>query len=69
MKLTEYMSITPSEKACLSVSRLLSMSERTEGPVGERSGRPAESSSQDVQIRTLLDRQKEHILAECQAEI
>ena len=37
--------------------------------VSERAGRPAESSSQDAQIRTLLDRQKERILAECQAEI
>ena len=35
----------------------------------ERAGRPAEPSSQYAQIRTLLDRQKERILAECQAEI
>ena len=46
-----------------------SVSERTGRPVGERALRPAESSSQDAQIRTLLDRQKERILAECQAEI
>ena len=46
-----------------------SVSERTERPVGERAGRPAESSSQDAQIRILLDRQKERILAECQAAI
>ena len=46
-----------------------SVSERTERPVGERAERPAESSSQDAQIRTLLDRQNERILAECQAEI
>ena len=46
-----------------------SVSERTGRPVGERAGRPAESSCQDAQIRTLLDRQKERILAECQAEI
>ena len=46
-----------------------SVSERTRRPVGERAGRPAESSSQDAQIRTFLDRQKERILAECQAEI
>ena len=45
------------------------MSERTGRLVGERAGRPAESSSQDAQIRTQLDRQKERILAECQAEI
>ena len=43
-----------------------SVSERTGRPVGERAGRPAESSSQDAQIRTLLDRQKERILAEGQ---
>ena len=40
------------------------MSERTLRPAGERAGRPAESSSQDAQIRTLLDRQKERILAD-----
>ena len=65
VKLTEYMSITLNEKTCLSVSRRLSPKER----LGERAGRPAESSSQDAQIRTLLDRQKERILAESQAEI
>ena len=31
--------------------------------------RPAEQSSQEAQIRTLLDKQNEHILAECQARI
>ena len=35
-----------------------SVSERTGRPVGERAGRPAESNSQDAQIRTLLDRQR-----------
>ena len=44
-----------------------SVSKRTGRPVTHRL--PAESSSQDAQIRTLLDRQKEQILAECQAEI
>ena len=67
MKLTEYMSITFNEKTCLSVSRRLCPKER--GDLLERAGRPAESSSQDAQIRTLLDKQKEQILAECQAEI
>ena len=38
-------------------------------PVEDRAGRPAEPNSQDAQIRTLLDKQKERILAECQAEI
>ena len=35
-----------------------SVSDRTARPVGERAGRPAESSSQEAQIRMLLDRQK-----------
>ena len=51
-----------------------SVSERTGRSVGERTGRPVRPSGQelnvaDAQIRTLLDRQKEQILAECQAEI
>ena len=42
--------------------------------VGERTGRPVRPSGQELnvanaQIRILLDRQKEQILAECQAEI
>ena len=50
------------------------MSERTGRPVGERTRRPVESIGQELnvanaQIRTLLDRQKERILAECRAEI
>ena len=68
MKLTEYMSITLNEKTCLSVSRRrLCPKERCD--LLENAGRPAESSSQDAQIRVLLDRQKERTLAECQAEI
>ena len=51
-----------------------SVSERTVRPVVERTGRPVVASGQELnvehaQIRTLLDRQKEEILAECQAEI
>ena len=52
-----------------------SVSERTERPVVERTGRrPVVEGSQELniehaQIRTLLDQQKEQILAECQAEI
>ena len=38
-------------------------------PVGDRAGRPVEPSSQDAQFGTLLDKQKERILAECQARI
>ena len=51
-----------------------SVSERTERPVVERTGRPVVASSQELnvehpQIGTLLDRQREQILADCQAEI
>ena len=51
-----------------------SVSEQTGRPVGERTGRPFGPIGQELnvtnaQIRTLLDRQKERILAECQAEI
>ena len=45
------------------------MSDRTGQPVGDRSGRPGEHRSSEAQIRTLLDDQKEQILAECQARI
>ena len=45
------------------------MSDRTGRPVGDRARRPAEQSSQEAQIRTLLDKQKEQILAECPARI
>ena len=51
-----------------------SVSERTGRPVEERTGRPVMANGQELnvgnaQIRTLLDRQREQILAECQAEI
>ena len=51
-----------------------SVSERTGRPVVERTGRPVGPIGQELnvanaQIRTLLDRRKEQILAECQAEI
>ena len=51
-----------------------SVSEGTGRPVEERTGRPVVASGQELnteqaQIRTLVDRQKEQILAECQAEI
>ena len=46
-----------------------SMSDRTGRPVGDRSGQPGEHRSSEAQIRTLLDDQKEQILAECQATI
>ena len=44
-----------------------SMSDRTERPVGGRPGRPGEHRNSEAQIGTLLDNQKEQILAECQA--
>ena len=51
-----------------------SVSERTGRPVVERTGRPVvergqELNTEHVQIRTLLERQREQILADCQAEI
>ena len=45
------------------------MSGRTFRPVGDRPGRPGEHRNSEAQIRTLLDDQKEQILAECQARI
>ena len=50
------------------------MSERTGRPVVERTGRPVvergqELNTEHAQIRTLLDRQKEQILVQCEAEI
>ena len=53
----------------LSVSLSSSMSDRTGLPVGDRSGQPGEHRSSEAQITTLLDDQKEQILAECQAII
>ena len=58
-----------SQREDLSVGQSSSVSERAVRLVGERAGRLAESSSQVAQIGTLLDRQKERILAECQAEL
>ena len=46
-----------------------SMSDRTGQPVGDRSGQPGEHRSSEAQIWTLLDDQKERILAESQARI
>ena len=59
-----------SQREDLSVSlSSSSVSDITVRPVGDRAVRPAEQSSQEAQIRTLLDKQKEQILAECQARI
>ena len=46
-----------------------SVSNRMGRPVGDRAGRPVEQRNQEAQIRTLLDKQKEQILTECQARI
>ena len=59
-----------SQREDLSVSlSSSSMSDRTVRPVGDRPGRPGEHRNSEAQIRTLLDEQKEQILAECQARI
>ena len=59
-----------SQREDLSVSLSSSLvSDRTGRLVGDRAGRPAESSSQEAQTWTLLDKQKEQTLAEWQAEI
>ena len=57
------------EDLSVSLSSSSSVSDRTGRPVGDTAERPAEQSSQEAQIRTLLDKQKEQILAECQARI
>ena len=46
----------------VSLSSSSSVSDRTGRPVGDRAVRPAEQNSQDVQIRTLLDKQKSKFL-------
>ena len=46
-----------------------SMSDRTGQPVGDRPRQPGEHKSSEAQIRTLLDEQKQKVLAECQARI
>ena len=60
-----------SQREGLSVGQSSSVSERTGRPVVERTGRPVVASGQELnvehaQIRTLLDRQKEQLVAECQ---
>ena len=46
-----------------------SMSDRTGLPVLGRPAQPGEHESSEAQIRTLLDEQKQKVLAECQARI
>ena len=50
-------------------SRYCSLLSRERFLCPKERGDPAECSSQDAQIRILLDREEERILAECQAEI
>ena len=57
----------PSLREDLTVSLSSSTSERTGRPVGGTPGRLGEHRNSEAQIRTLLDDQKEQILAECQA--
>ena len=58
-----------SQREGSSVGLSSSVSEKSGRLVEDRAGRLAEPNSQDAQIRTLLGKQKERILAECQAEI
>ena len=45
------------------------MSDRTGQLVGDRPGQPGEHKNSEAQIRTLLDEQKQIVLAECEARI
>ena len=67
-KLTEYIAITLHEKTCLSVCRRQCPTERGD-PLETERGDPLSTRNQEAQIRTLVDKQKEQILAECQARI
>ena len=60
---TENKSITPSEKACLLVSRRLQCPIERGNPLLKR-----ELNTEHAQIRTLLDRQRERILADSTGE-
>ena len=55
----------------VSVSQLSSSvrSDRSGQPDGDRSGQPDEQKSSEAQIRTLLDEQKQTVLAECHARV
>ena len=78
---TENKSITPSEKACRLVCRRRQCPIEQGNPLSKqwqkaqkRTGQPVvergqELNTENAQIRTLLDRQREQILADCHAEI
>ena len=53
----------------MSVSPSLSLSDRTGRLVGDRPGRFGEHQSSEAQIRTLLEEQKQMIIAECHARV
>ena len=69
IKYIERKPITLYEKTCLSVCRRRQCPIEQGDPVGDRPGRLGQHRSSEAQIRTLLDNQKEQILAECQARI
>ena len=52
---TQYTSITPSEKACPAGQSSSSVSERTERPVEERTGRPVIVSGQELYVEKRTD--------------
>ena len=64
IKYIESKPITLYEKTCLSVCGRRQRPIEQGRPVGDRSGRPSEHRSSEAQTRTLLDHQKEQILAE-----
>ena len=63
---TENKSVTPSEKACLLVSHRRPCPIERGNPLLKQVKR---QNSEHAQIRTLLDRQREQILEDCQTEI
>ena len=69
---TEDKSITSYKKACQSVSQSSSSvrfdrSGQLDGEMFDRSGQPDECKSSKAQIRTLIEEQRQTILAECHA--
>ena len=68
MKLTEYIAITLNEKTCLSVCRRQCPTERSD-LLGTERGDLLSKVSRKHRFWTLLDKQKEQILAECQTRI
>ena len=68
-KLTEYIAITLHEKTCLSVCRRRQCPTERDDPLETERDDPLSKETRKHMIRTLLDKQKEQILAECQARI